>query len=117
MIDYKTVRARKSTQGKNKVRTKKQSELATKHSKLNELTPRQTEKITAAKQTQIDGAGYESKALFTLGARARAQNAAMFRLLVPKMYVCSYSINRARAHCIQTAGIATWMHFVFDIAV
>ena len=51
------------------------------------------------------------------GARARAQNAAMFRLLVPKMYVCSHSINRARAHCIQTAGIATCMHFVFDIAV
>ena len=45
--------------GKSKVRTEKQSELAAKHSKLNELTPRQTEKITAAKQTlQIDGAGY-----------------------------------------------------------
>ena len=51
------------------------------------------------------------------GARARAQNAAMFRLLVPKMYVCSHSINRAHAHCIQTARIATCMHFVFDIAV
>ena len=59
--------ARKSTQGKNKVRTEKQSELAAKRSKLNELTPRQTEKITAAKQTlQIDGAGYVShfKAVF-----------------------------------------------------
>ena len=46
---------------------RKQSELAAKHSKLNELTPRQTEKITAAKQTlQIDGAGYVShfKAVF-----------------------------------------------------
>ena len=58
-----------------------------------------------------------SLVLFKLGARARAQNAAMFRLLVPKMYVCSHSINRARALCIQTAGIATCMHFVFDIAV
>ena len=39
----------------------KQSELAAKHSKQNQLTPRQTEKIEAAKQTlKIYGAGYVS---------------------------------------------------------
>ena len=44
-----------------KQNTEKQSELAAKHSKQNELTPRQTEKIEAAKQTlKIYGAGYVS---------------------------------------------------------
>ena len=61
VIYYKTVRARKSTQGKKKQNTGKLSELAAKHSKQNELTPRQTEKIEAAKQTlKIYGAGYVS---------------------------------------------------------
>ena len=36
---------------KTKTNTEKQSELAARHSKQNELTPRQTEKIEAAKQT------------------------------------------------------------------
>ena len=47
LIYYKTVRAKKSTQGKQN--TEKRSEFAAQHSKQNELTPRQPEKITAAK--------------------------------------------------------------------
>ena len=47
-----------------KQNTEKQSELAAKHGKQNELTPRQTEKIEAAKQTlKIYGAGYVCCAL------------------------------------------------------
>ena len=34
------------------------------------------------------------------GARAPAQNGAVFRHWVPKISSCSHSINRARAHCI-----------------
>ena len=46
-----TARVSEDAQGQNKINTEKQSELAAKHSKQNELTPRQTEKIEAAKQT------------------------------------------------------------------
>ena len=48
LLYYKIVRVRKSTHGKNKIQK----------NKVNELTPWQTEKITAAKQTlKIDGTG------------------------------------------------------------
>ena len=58
-IYYKTVRARKSTQGKNKIQKNKVNSLL--NTVNTELTPRQTEKIETAKQTlKIYGAGFVS---------------------------------------------------------
>ena len=48
----------------------------------------------------------DTKAMFTLGVQAPAQNGTVFRHMVPNLKICSHSKKQAHAHYCKILGKA-----------